>query len=224
MELEDLRSVWQQASDREAGKKALDAEQIKNLLGKQTRSIVDKIDLNIKISFGLILAMIVYFFLEQYILTPQFSTFVPVEIPKWVSISNAVSYVLVIAVFIYFWTCYRKIDTKSISTKNLKESLISLLKALHIFNKLFYFTLVIVLLLIGITFTAGMYMGIEYNMQEMEMELSTGKVLLMIGLGLAALSFFLWVFYSIYKWIFNRLYGRYLVQLEDTLKELNETE
>ena len=67
MELNDLKKTWNKIS---SGRQ-LDENQLREMLGKRTKSLIERIDRNVKIGFGVLLAMIVLFSLDDFWLSPQ---------------------------------------------------------------------------------------------------------------------------------------------------------
>ncbi len=227
MKTSDLRSVWQQASARDEHKKTLSPEEIKKLVGKQTRSIVDKIDLNVRISFGILLLLIVLMVANNYYFAPRFEQLPgklnelskQIEFPGWLYVFDIFDMVLAIGVFIYFYFCYRKINTRNINQHNLKDSLSRIVKTLRMFRNLFYAALGIIILNIAISFTSGIVAALNlYAEQGVKYTLS--MKLTIIFVCFVILLVILLAFYYLWNYIFKKLYGRYLVKLKLTLNEL----
>ncbi|MDP4185955.1 MAG: hypothetical protein Q8862_12445, partial [Bacteroidota bacterium] len=77
MKFDELKSIWEQASQQKSGHPDLQKEDILVLLKTRTRSIVEKIDLNIRIGFLILVGMIIYLFIDNFIFTPLLVKRVP---------------------------------------------------------------------------------------------------------------------------------------------------
>jgi hypothetical protein len=88
---------------------------------------------------------------------------------------------------------------------------------------MFYLAVIILLINMTVSFTAGLYQGIKFSTGGME-ALTSSKIAMVIGIGLAVLIPLIVVTFLILRWGFNKLYGCYLISLNDTLKELDESE
>ena len=69
MELKDLKSAWEAYSSQEVDKHRLGKETIHELLKNQTKTLVDRIDRNIRIGMGLILIFIAYVIIDDIYLS-----------------------------------------------------------------------------------------------------------------------------------------------------------
>jgi hypothetical protein len=91
---------------------------------------------------------------------------------------------------------------------------------------MFYLAVIILLINVSVSFTAGMYEGIKISLGSMPGgmdNLSASKIAKIVGIGLAVLIPLIAALFFMLRWGFNKLYGRYMVGLNDTLKELDES-
>ncbi|HAQ18741.1 MAG TPA: hypothetical protein DCR40_05820 [Prolixibacteraceae bacterium] len=76
-----------------------------------------------------------------------------------------------------------------------------------------------------ISFTAGIYEGVKFKAEAAPdgiINLSFGKIMLIIGVGLAILIPLISLIFFLLHRGFSNLYGRYLVKLNETIQELDE--
>ena len=91
---------------------------------------------------------------------------------------------------------------------------------------MFYLAVAILLINMIVSFSAGLYQGVKFNADATGTgieNLTTSKILSIIGIGLAILIPFIAITFFLLRWGFNRLYGRYEIRLNETLQELDET-
>lgn len=79
MELRDLKQTW----DKMSVGKELDENQLKGMLSKRTKSLIERIERNIKIGFFVLFILILFVVLDDYILSPMLMENV-ISIPGWV--------------------------------------------------------------------------------------------------------------------------------------------
>ncbi|HEY6915182.1 MAG TPA: hypothetical protein VI413_10940, partial [Paludibacter sp.] len=94
------------------------------------------------------------------------------------------------------------------------------------YRRMFYLAVIILLINICVSFTAGMYAGLKFtfgNASGGMDHIPATKILAMIGIGLAILIPLVAAVFFILRWGFNKLYGRYLISLQETMKELDDT-
>ncbi|MDP4206110.1 MAG: hypothetical protein Q8859_08950 [Bacteroidota bacterium] len=228
MKFDELKSIWEQASQQKSGHPDLQKEDILVLLKTRTRSIVEKIDLNIRIGFLILVGMIIYLFIDNFIFTPLLVKRVP-ESGSYVyalGILDFINYFIAFGFFVYFWVSYRKINPHSINNKNLKEALQSIVRALNIFRRLFYVALLFFLVSLAIGFIAGFITGFRMKLESLGLSLASlsfWRISLALLVGILVLGAISYGVFALINWIFNRLYGQYLHKLKATLKELEET-
>ncbi|HSM47245.1 MAG TPA: hypothetical protein VK872_05465, partial [Draconibacterium sp.] len=100
MDLENLKKTW----DKLPTEKQLDEKQLMKMIGHRTKSLIETIDRNIKIGFGILFVLIVIFALDDLILSPilmkEFGE--NLDIPGWVLFISVFSNFLIITTFNYF--------------------------------------------------------------------------------------------------------------------------
>ena len=84
---------------------------------------------------------------------------------------------------------------------------------------MFYLVVIILIINIIASFTAGVYQGLR-----LIENLTTAKILSTIGISLLIIVLIVGISFFVLRWGFNKLYGRYLVSLSETLRELDESE
>lgn len=225
MELKDLKSAWNTYSSQEMDKHRLGKESINELLRHKTRTLVDKIDRNIRIGMGLLLVFIAYVIMDDL----YFSKILikePIEYPHWMYPLDIFSNTLIVTTYLFFVIRYLKIKRHFSVDLHLKDFLMGILDTITTYRRMFYLAVIILLINICVSFTAGMYAGIKLTVGNtpggMD-NLPATKILTIIGIGLAILIPLVAAIFFILRWGFNKLYGRYLVKLNDTLKELDES-
>ena len=198
--------------------KELDEEQLRSMLGKRTKSLIERIERNIKIGFVVLLGLILLFSIDDFWLSPQtIETFYEeMPIPSWVIFLAVFGNVLVFSTFIYFVVSYYRAKNKCDVVSDLKETLKKIIN-----------TLVLILLAMGSAFVSGMFIGTEHNaaMQGIQIsDIETGKLVLIVGITIGVLALFGGTIFLLLRWGFRRLYGNYIYKLKATLKELMEIE
>jgi Na+/melibiose symporter-like transporter len=199
------------------------------MLSKRTKSLIETIDQNIKIGFGILFVLIALFALDDLILSPvlmkEFGE--NLDIPGWVLFINVFSNFLIITTFIYFVIKYYRVKKSCDMNCNLKETLIKIIDTLKIYRTMFYLAVITFLVAIGSSFVSGMYKGFLDGVQEKGMLLSEvqgDKIALVILIGLAILIFLTGLVFFFLSWGFKKLYGNYIHKLKLTLRELQEIE
>lgn len=225
MELKDLKSAWDTYSSQEVDKHRLGKENINELLKKQTKTLVDRIDRNIRIGMAVILVFIAYVIVDDIYLSELILT-EPIKYPSWMIPMDIFSNAIIVTTYLFFVLRYFRIKSSFSPDTQLKDLLNGILNTLKTYQRLFYLAVVILLINMIVSFAAGLYQGVKYKVDSVSggMEnLATSKILIIIGVGLAILIPLIAVTFFILRWGFNRLYGRYLVRLNETLQELDES-
>jgi hypothetical protein len=225
MELKDLKSAWDTYSSQEVDKHRLGKENINELLKKQTKTLVDRIDRNIRIGMAVILVFIAYVIVDDIYLSKLILT-EPIKYPSWMIPMDIFSNVIIVTTYLFFVWRYFRIKRSFSPDTQLKDLLNGILNTLKMYQRLFYLAVVILLINMVVSFAAGLYQGVKYKVGSVSggMEhLATSKILIIIGVGLAILIPLIAVTFFVLRWGFNRLYGRYLVRLNETLQELDES-
>ena len=226
MDLNDLKSAWNTYSSQEADKHHLGKESINELLRNRTKTLVERIDRNIRIGMWVLLAYIAYIIVDDLYLS-KILIKEPLQYPSWMIPLDVFSNALIIATYLFFVVRYLKIKRNFSVDLHLKDLLAGILDTLKTYRRLFYLAVIILLINMIVSFAAGLYQGVQFstgNASGGVENLSTSKIFLIIGVGLAVLIPLIAVTFFILRWGFNKLYGRYLVSLNETLLELDETE
>jgi len=223
MDLNDLKKTWEKlASARE-----LDEDQIREMLEKRTKSLIERIDRNIKIGFVVLFVLILIFILDDFLFSPLLMKGISenLAMPGWILFLSVFGNTLIVATFIYFVIKYYRVKRGCDTTCNLKETLIKIIDTLKIYQRLFYLALILISVVMSIAFITGMYQGTlagfeNQNVQFSEIEID--KLVLVVLIGLAILAVTVGGIFIFLRWGFRRLYGNYIHQLKLTLKELEE--
>lgn len=226
MEFKDLKSAWNTYSSQEMDKHRLGKESIHELLRHKTKTLVDKIDRNLRIGMGILLVFIAYVLFDDIYLS-KILIKEPIEYPQWMYPMDIFSNTLIVTTYLFFVIRYLKIKRHFSVDVHLRDFLIGILDTITTYRRMFYLAVIILLINICVSFTAGMYAGLKFtfgNTPGGMDHIPATKILAMIGIGLAILIPLVAAIFFILRWGFNKLYGRYMVNLNDTLKELNESE
>ena len=230
MDLKDLKSAWDAYSSQEVDKHRLEKETIHELLKTRTKSLVDRIDRNIRIGMTVLLVFIAYVVIDSLFLSEYFSKVIvnqAVEFPKWLEPLDIFSTVLIVTTYLFFALRYLKIKQSFSIDLQIKDLLKGIQKTVITYRRMFYLAVIIFLLNMVVVFAAGLYQGIKLRADSMSggMEnLPTSRIFLVIGFNLLILIPLVTLTFFILRWGFNKLYGRYLQSLNDTLTELDESE
>jgi hypothetical protein len=225
MDLEKLKKTW----DKLPSENQLDENQLSKMLRKKTKSLIERIDRNIKIGFGVLFLLILFFAFDDYLISPlimdNFNE--SVDIPRWIIFLSVFSNTLIFTTFIYFVIKYYRVKRSCDANCDLKETLIKIIDTLKIYQRLFYLTLVTLLVAIGSEFLTGMHKGFLLSLRENGVELAdinTEKIVVVVLIGLLILTIITGVVFLALRWGFKKLYGNYINKLKLTLKELEESE
>lgn len=221
MELEQLKKTW----DKLAGDKELDETQLKNILGKRTITLMDRIYLNIKIGLGVLLLLITLFIVDDYLISPRVAKSLAnnVEMPQWIQFLYIFSNVLIITTFIYFFLRYIRIRKNHNPSVDLHKTLKQTIETLTTYKRMFYVVLFTFFVTFGAMFSAGLYQGITVKASEsgiLVSEISSANLALVLAVGILIFTIVVAAFLYFLHWGFNRLYGNYIKKLKQTLAEL----
>jgi len=221
MELRDLKQTW----DKMSVGKELDESQLKGMLSKRTKSLMERIERNIKIGFLVLFILIVIVALDDFILSPMLMEDVT-RVPDWVHFLNIFSYSLIFTTFIFFVIRYYRVKQSSDISGELKLTLRKIIELLKLYRRLFYLALITLSIAFVLGFVGGLYQGsfaqLEQGVSFSEIEIN--QLLLEIGIGLAFIVFVVGGIFIFLRWGFRKLYGNYYHKLKATLKELEEIE
>lgn len=230
MELEELKSAWSKiSSDNE--RIQLKEEDINLLLKNRTLDISDKIGRNIRIGVAIILAWVCLGFCIDFLSTPLFDKYfnkpyLTQQFMFWAFLLEVFNYILIFSAIILFWIKYSKIEKKKKESYNLRDNLQQMIKILNSYKMMFYIVLMIVILYVILSFSSGFFMEYNYQIKQSAIDISHFKLLnwaTVIFVFIFVLGAIIAIYYLLFNFFFNRLYGRYLKQLNDTLKELDES-
>jgi len=225
MELKDLKSAWDTYSSQEVDKHRLGKETIHEMLKNRTKTLVDRIDRNIRIGMGILLAFIAYVIIDDLFLSKLLIS-EPIEYPSWMIPMDVFSNVLIVTTYLFFVIRYFRIKRSFSPDTQLKDLLKGMLDTLKTYRRLFYLAVIILLINMIVSFAAGLYQGVKYKADLVSggMEnMAISKILIVIGVGLAVLIPLIAGTFFILRWGFNKLYGRHLIRLNETLLELDES-
>jgi len=121
MDLEYLKKTWEKLPTNEQ----LDENQLRQMLGKRTKSLIEKIDRNIKIGLVVLFILILIFALDDFLLSPLMieSLNENISIPGWLLFLGVFSNALILTTFIYFVIKYYKVKQACDTVCDLKETL-----------------------------------------------------------------------------------------------------
>src|SRR3989339_556078 len=134
MELENLKKAWNKIP----AEKSLNENQLREMLGNHSKSMIDRIDRNIKIGFVILFAMILIFALDDFFFSPMILGEDEIEVPQWLLFIGIFSNALIFTTFIYFATKYYRVRKSCDMVCNLKETLKKIIDTLSIYKTLFY--------------------------------------------------------------------------------------
>jgi len=226
MELKDLKSAWTAYSSQEVDKHRLGKESILELLKTRTKTLVDRIDRNIRIGMAIILFFIAYVIVDDVYLSKLILA-EPVKYPDWLIPIDIFSNVIIVTTYLFFVLRYWRIKRSFSPDTQLKDLLKGILDTLTTYRRLFYLAVVILLLNMVVSFAAGLYQGVKASTESVSgglENLSISKLLIIVGIGLAFLIPLIAGTFFLLRWGFNKLYGCYLIRLNQTLQELDESE
>jgi amino acid transporter len=223
MDLENLKKAWEKLPT----EKQLDEEQLSKMLGKHTKSLIDRIDRNIKIGLMVLFVLILIFALDDFLLSPMMLESINenITVPGWLLFLSVFSNALILTTFIYFVIKYYKVKKACDTVCDLKETLKKIIGTLEIYQTMFYLALVTLLVTIGLGFITGMYTGFSDKVKQLGIpisEVNTEGLIAGILIGLVILVILVGGVFLFLRWGFRKLYGNYIHELKLTLKELEE--
>lgn len=225
MDLENLKKTW----DKLPATEQLDENQLKQMLGKRTKSLIDRIDRNIKIGLVVLFVLILIFALDDFLLSPLMieSLNENISVPGWLLFLGIFSNALILTTFIYFVIKYYRVKKSCDTVCDLKETLKKIIGTLKIYQTMFYLALATLLVAIGLGFITGMYTGFSDKVKQLGIpitEVETGGLIGTVLIGLVILVILVGGIFILLRWGFRKLYGNYLEKLKLTLRELQEIE
>ena len=225
MDLDELKSAWNNFSSRDASNHQLDENTIREMLKTRTKNLVDTVERNIKIGFG-ILFLILMFLISG---NKLFSIAMPdgYSIPLWLKWLDLFNVLILGGTFAYFILRYYSIRKYYSNINNLHSTLVRMIKTLSTYKVLFNVALFILLIVAVVEFVTGLYAGAAISAETQGgrfADLNSQQLFWAILRGVAALILMVGLVFFLFRWGFNRLYGNYLQRLKATLKELDEIE
>ncbi|MCG6188693.1 hypothetical protein [Maribellus maritimus] len=223
MDLKDLKKTW----DKLASNKELDEAQIREMLGKRTKNLIERIDRNIRIGFFVLFALILVFILNDFVLSPELvkNFEKELELPTWLQILSVFGDVIIIVTFLVFVARYYKVKKICDQTCDLKNTLIKIISTLNFYRTLYYISIFIILISFSINFIAGVYEGVLFKAHSEGIqinEIEFGDLATTVFITLFLLLLITVGVYVFFRWGFHKLYGNYISKLKLTLKELEE--
>lgn len=225
MDIKDLKSAWDTYSSQEEDKHRLGTETIHELLKNRTKSLVGRIDRNIWIGMAVLLVFIGYILLGDLYLSKMIIK-ESIEYPAWLNFTDVFSSVLIVTTYLFFILRYLRIKRSFSPDTQLKDLLYGILDTLKTYRRMFYLAVIILIINIVVSFTAGVYQGIKFladSASDGIVILTTTKILIIVGVVLAILIPLIALTFFVLRWGFYKLYGRYLIKLNETLQELDES-
>lgn len=223
MELNDLKKTW----DKLSASRELDEDQLRTMLGKRTKNLIDRIERNIRIGFVVMAALILIIALDDFILSPMMMEDLNLAIPNWLLFLGVFSNTLILTTFLYFVIKYYRVKRNCDVLCDLKDTLKKIIDTLNIYQRLFYLALASLTITMALGFITGLY---QESISELEKqgipfsEIQFDQLFLEIVIGLAILVLGVGGIFIFLRWGFRRLYGNYYHKLKRTLKELEEIE
>lgn len=192
--------------------------------------MVERFNRNIRIGLVILGAYLIYVLFDYLFLSAFLSEMIihkSVEYPKWLEPVDVFSTVLIMTTYLFFVIRYLKIKRSFSIDHHLKDLLAGILETIKTYRRMFYLAVIILLINIVLSFSAGLYLGIKSNTVNFPNgfeNLSGAKIFGIVGVGLAFLIPLVLLTFFVLHWGFNKLYGRYLQNIEQTIQELDEPE
>ena len=218
MEMNDLKEAWNQFSADSQRKTMLNEEQIRTMLSKRSKNLMERIDYNIRIGFIILLIIIIPILVYDFIsffttLNHSASLFTT---PQWLVILDIGVNILIISLLATFLVHYFKVRGQCRAGCGLQHSLLKIIGILSLYRRLFTLVLIIIMLESGTGFIAGFYTSVQ-NDHAVE-----GFLIPVLITGILLLFLLTYFIFLMLRWAFRRVYGNYLCKLRETLSELDE--
>jgi hypothetical protein len=223
MNLKELKKTW----DKLSSENELDENQLRSMLRKRTNNLIERIDRNIKIGFGVLFILILAFILDDFIVSPQILEDVSESLvtPNWLLFLGFFSNTLIFTTFLFFVIKYYRVKKSCDIVCDLKETLVKIIDTLKIYQRMFYLALISITLTMAVGFITGLYQGSLADFGERGISYSDiqfNQLFLIIIIGLIVLTITVGGIFLFMRWGFRHLYGNYIFKLKQTLKELEE--
>jgi len=218
MELNDLKEAWNRFSADSVENPPLSEEQIRGLLSKRSRNLMERIDFNIRTGFIILLLItapvLVYDFISVFKTLNHENLLV--NTPLWLILMDIGVNILIISLLATFLIHYFQVRTQCRNYYDLRNSLIKIINILTLYRRLFLLVLIIIMLESGTGFVAGFYTSVQQNIA------TKGFMVPVLITGILLLFCLTYVIFLLLRWAFRRIYGNYLGRLKETLRELDE--
>jgi len=230
MELDKLKSAWDKVSSGKNENKYSE-EQVEKLLRSRTKDITGKINRNIYIGLGIILAYVSISIIINLYTSPLLDKLIGKDESEivifWGSIIDAILYILILGSLITFWVKFNNLQHHFKRDAGLKQYIKQQIDLIKWYRKLFYLILIVVLGVVIAGFTTGFILSFNQEVEQSGLNMKEAGFLIWAFISLAfiiSLSILMGIYYLLFNLFFKRLYGRQLVQLTETLNELKEPE
>lgn len=227
MELNDLKSTWDRFSSAEGNRNQLKEADLHTMLSKRSRTLIDTIDRNVRYGITILIILTLYFIIDDYILGPSMAKSEGISLPKWIFWLDTIKSIFILISFISFIIRYYHVKKNISHYNSLKVVLKHILRLLKTYKVLFYIALGILLITFGVNYITGMFYGIElsaYRQGVSIFDLDRTQAFRQLAMGLLLILSIVIILFFLLRWIFRRLYGRYISKLQNTLLELEEIE
>lgn len=227
MELNDLKSTWEKYSSNEESRHQFGEDDLQYMLKKRTKTLIDTLDKKFKIGVSVLIILTIYFIVDDYILGPLMAKSEGIALPNWIFWLDTAKSLFIITAFVSFILKYRHVRKDVNHHHDIKMLLKSMLRLLKTYKILFYLGLGILLITFTVSYITGMFAGIELSAYKQGVsiyELNRNQAFQLLATGLLVIISIVIVLFFLLRWIFRRLYGRYIIQLKETLNELEEAE
>ena len=148
MELDQLKNAWNKFSDTQASRHRVDETELRRMLKRRTNGLIDRIDRNVRIGFSVIVAIVLFFLIDDFYLTPTFAD--GAQVPAWIYLIDALNTIILVGTFGFFWNQYRGVKKHYSQSNDMHQVLTDSIQALMKFRRLFYGALTVFLLVIVI--------------------------------------------------------------------------
>jgi len=220
MNIKDLQKAWSQLSAEPSVKEKLTEEQIREILGRKTNTLMERIDKNIRRGLAILFAGILTLILLDFLMPTDYAGIPASEqaIPVWVTMLDRGINLLFLIFLMIFFVQYNQVRRKCGVSCDLRQSLLKVIRILTIYRRLFVLALIIFLMASASAYLAGFYRGIHTR------DLGAEYLPIAILAGIMSLIVFTGILFLLLRWIFRKMYGKYLKKLNETLKELDDLE
>jgi cation transport ATPase len=207
MNLDELKHIWKAHTDHAASVSQVSISEIQRMIQQRSQSALAKINRNM--ALDLLAMTLVGGALIFWMWQNDFS-FNTAEI--------IVMSAIIIGISLFYWQKYRLLNRASLTTDNLKDSLTEITRVLGIFMKIYFYSIVILVPLLG---SGGILYGFYKggNQSGRDMENIPPEVWGIVGITMIVYSA-LAVLAS--RWYVNRLFGIHYRELNLCLQELEE--